>query len=736
MSMTRQLDFGPYAQILRTLLPRARGIYLYAPNGDLVWSADGFDSHDLRPAIVQLLERSGADGAAGAAHMLDDAPAYCFRLSDEVGTTLGVVAIICRAAARDAELPTLEVVERTLAPLLALARRELGREHALETGRFNVADTQELQWLLDVTHLESPAEAGGDTLQGLLEAFAARCDCDLTLLHLPGRRLERSVARCELGEAELATLKGVVSQHLHRVAQLQQKTLIINKVRETGAGGLVPFRILCVPLIRRGETLGVVVAFNRAASRPFEAREARMLERLVPRLQEIIDVTFDTATGLLTRHAFDAEAAALIARARDAARCIVYADVDRIESINGLYGFDAGDAALRAIGDAWRRQALPGESVTARLGSDGFVALLDGCSVDRATVWAEAARLAISAIILPKPYEGLQITASFGVASLPVTGTLEHALAGAEAACKGAKELGRDRVEAFAPLAGRVAEQQAELRLYQELVDALDHDRLALYAQPLIPLWDPSRGERFEILVRLLDAAGKPMDAQRFIPVAARHNLLVRLDQYVLTHLLARLGAHGAALQRSGVVFGLNLSEQSLLQHDLATRIRSALSVARVPPSILSFDIAETIAASRPAETERFVAALRDAGCGSAIDDFGTGATSLAYLKGLNVSSLKIDGVFIRDLVSNPRSESMVRGVLHIARQLGLETIAESVETLETVEQLTALGVTYGQGRILGDPLPLADVLDKLVRKATPTLTEAIPRTAADDRVH
>ena len=736
MPTTLQFDFGPYAQILRTLLPRARGIYLYAPNGDLVWSADGFDSHDLRPTILQLLEQGRSGGAAGVAHLLDDAPAYCFRLSDEVGTTLGVAAIICRPVARDAELPTLESVERTLAPLLALARRELGREHALETGRFNVADTQELQWLLDVTHLEASADAGGDTLQGLLEAFAARCDCDLTLLHLPGRRLERSVARCELGDAELATLKGVVSQHLHRVAQLQQKTLIINKVRETGAGGLVPFRILCVPIVRRGQTLGVVVAFNRVASRPFEAREARMLERLVPRLQEIIDVSFDSATGLLTRHAFDAEAATLIARAKDAARCVVYADVDQIQSINGLYGFDAGDAVLRAIGDAWRRQTLPGESITARLGSDGFVALLDGCTIDRAIAWAEAARLDVRAIALPKPYDGLQVTASFGVASLPVTGTLEHALAGAEAACKGAKDLGRDRVESFAPLAARVAEQQAELRLYQELVEALDHDRLALYAQPLKPLWDPSRGERYEILVRLLDANGKPMDAERFIPVAARHHLLVRLDQYVLTHLLARLAAQAAALNRSGVVFGLNLSEQSLLQPDLAARIRNALSVARVPPSILSFDIAETVAAKRPAETERFVATLRDAGCGSAIDDFGTGATSLAYLKGLKVSSLKIDGIFIRDLLTNPRSESMVRGILHIARQLGLETIAESVETAEAAEQLTSLGVTYGQGRALGEPLPLAEVLESLVRKATPRLTEAVPRTAADDRIH
>ena len=732
MSTTLQFDFEPYAQILRTLLPRARGIYLYAATADLVWSADGSDSHDLRPAILQVLDAK----SPGTATLLDDAPAYCFRLTDELGTTLGVVAVTCRPVARDAELPTLDAVERTLAPMLALARRELGREHALETGRFNVADTQELEWLLDMTHLEAPADAAGDTLQGLLEAFAARCDCDLTLLHLPGRCLERSVARCALTEAEIATLKGVVSHHLHRVAQLQQKTLIINKVRETGAGGLVPFRILCVPLIRRGQVLGVVVAFNRAASRPFEKREARMLERLAPRLQELIDVNFDSATGLLTRHAFETEAASLVARAKDAARCVVYADVDHLQSINDLYGFDAGDAALRAIGEVWRQQSVPGDSLTARVGSDGFVALLDGCAVARALVWAEATRLAIASIALPKPYDGLQITASVGVASLVGNGTLEHALAGAEAACNGAKELGRNRVESFAPLAGRIAEQQAELRLYQEFVAALDHDRLELYAQPLVPLWDPTRRPRYEVLVRLLDAAGQPMDAARFIPVAARHNLMVRLDQWVLATLLTRLGANAAVLARAGAVFAMNLSQQSLLQPELAGRIKNGLSAARVPPSLLSFDIAESIVASHLAETERFLAALAAAGCGASIDDFGTGATSLAYLTGLKVSALKIDGVFISDLLCNPRSESMVRGILHIARQLELETVAECVESAETAEQLTTLGVTYGQGRALGEPRPLAEVLDTLARKATPRLTEAVPRSVPDNQVH
>jgi len=135
-------DFGPYAQILKTLLPRSRGIYLYAPDGDLLWSSDGADFHDLRPAVEELLESAKQNASAsGLRRMLDDAPAYCFLLRDELGAVLGVTAVVCRAVTRDADLPTFESVERTLAPLMVLTRRDLGQQRVIETGRFQIGDT-------------------------------------------------------------------------------------------------------------------------------------------------------------------------------------------------------------------------------------------------------------------------------------------------------------------------------------------------------------------------------------------------------------------------------------------------------------------------------------------------------------------------------------------------------------------------------------------------------------------
>lgn len=740
MASNSSFDFSPYAQILKTLLPRARVIYLYAPDGALLFSSDGADLLDLQPAIVDLLQTAKSNPsveAAGGRHMLGEAPAYTFLLRDELGAVLGVTAVVCREIAREVDIPSFESVERTLSPLLVLMRRDMGQQRVLiETGRFNIADTQELQWLLDVTHVEAPPDAGGDGLQALLDAFAARAECDLALVHVPGRRLERVSARCEVTPAELETLRAVVGTHLHRVAVLQQRTLIINKVRETAAGGLVPFRILCVPLARRGQVVGVAVAFNRAGNRPFESREARMLERLGPRLLEIVDVRFDTTTGLLTRHAFDEHVTGLLTRDPQGLRALVYANVDRLHSVNDLHGFEAGDAVLRAIAEVWRAQELPIEGATARLAGDRFVALLDGASVDAARAWAEATRLAIHELAPPERCAGLELAASFGIAALTPGSSLEHALVGAETACRAAKAQGGNRIECFSLPDERIAQQQQELRLYRELVDAFEQGRFRLYAQPLAPLWDASRPTHYEILVRLVDARGTVIPAERFLEVARRHQLLGRIDRWVFGELLTRLSACGPALVESETLFSVNLSLESLQHADLAAQIRNALAAAHVAPCLINFEINENSIVGRLAESERFLTEITALGCSASIDDFGTGGSPLAYLKSLKVSTLKIDGLFIKDLMTNARSESMVRAILQIARQLELDTVAECVESPEAAKHLSTLGVTYGQGLALAEPRPLAEVLELLTRKSAPRLTDTVTRASTDERMH
>jgi Amt family ammonium transporter len=178
------------------------------------------------------------------------------------------------------------------------------------------------------------------------------------------------------------------------------------------------------------------------------------------------------------------------------------------------------------------------------------------------------------------------------------------------------------------------------------------------------------------------------------------------------------------------------VSTQSLQQAELADQIGAAIRSAGLPPALLSFEISESSIVGRLAETARFVDAVGALGCRTSIDDFGTGVTSLAYLKTLKVSALKIDGVFVADLLREPRSESMVRAILHIARQLELDTVAECVESKDAASQLATLGVTYGQGSALGAPRPLAEILDELARKAAPLPGEPVAPAATAKHVH
>ncbi len=340
------------------------------------------------------------------------------------------------------------------------------------------------------------------------------------------------------------------------------------------------------------------------------------------------------------------------------------------------------------------------------------------------------------ALRLPEALAGIAASASIGVAALGAGETLEHALAAAEAACKRAKLSGGNRVETFAADPSRLLARQQELRTYHELLEALEHGRLCLYAQRLAPLWDPSRAEHYEVLLRLKDAQGRVVAAEEFIPVARRHQLLARLDEWVLGEFVRRAAPVAGLLQATGTVFSLNLSEQSVEDPGLAARVAAALRAAQLTPSLLSFEISEPALAGRLPAVQALIAELGALGCHSSIDDFGTGATSLAYLKALRVSSLKIDGEFVRDLLREPRSESMVRAILQIARQLELDTVAECVESRDAATQLATLGVTYGQGGALGEPQPLAACLEGIVARAASRAAEPALPGPAPKRVH
>ena len=182
----------------------------------------------------------------------------------------------------------------------------------------------------------------------------------------------------------------------------------------------------------------------------------------------------------------------------------------------------------------------------------------------------------------------------------------------------------------------------------------------------------------------------------------------------MIKNALAALAEHSNTLRGRGMRFSINISGASIASEEFLEFMEHSIRDSGVPPESLCFELTETSAVSNLARADRLMQRLRTLGCIFALDDFGTGLSSLVYLKSLPVSVLKIDGAFVRDAGTNQRTESMVRAIAQLAHTMGMETVAEYVETDELRSRMTALGVDYGQGFAIGRPVPIDEILGDL----------------------
>ncbi len=394
---------------------------------------------------------------------------------------------------------------------------------------------------------------------------------------------------------------------------------------------------------------------------------------------------------------------------------MLYLDIDQMHVINENFGMHIGDETIAKVAEVVRRRAPLG-ALCARISGDRFAIYMPNTSADAASESAEDIRSSVAELTQQRAEGVLRVSLSAGVAALPPNSKhpLSHALATAEIASKAAKDRGRDRVETFDNGDSTMVRRHGEVQIIAGLREAITANRFRLYAQPILPLSAGPAEPRFEILIRMLSETGELLPPSKFLPAAESYQLMPAIDKWVIEHALAELGAHAETLRGRVARFAINLSGQSVMDADTAALIEAKLGTSGIPADIICFELTETAAVTHLERAEAFMQRLRNLGCQFALDDFGTGASSLAYLKSLPVSVLKIDGSFVRDATSNVRSESMVKAVAQLARAMGITTVAEFVETDELRIRMANLGVDYGQGFAIGKPIPLADVLADL----------------------
>ncbi|RMG29146.1 MAG: EAL domain-containing protein [Gammaproteobacteria bacterium] len=414
----------------------------------------------------------------------------------------------------------------------------------------------------------------------------------------------------------------------------------------------------------------------------------------------------DPLTGLYNRREFDLELQRCLDRARrdGQVHTLCYIDLDQFKVINDTCGHTAGDEFLQGL-SAQLVQHVRRSDFLARLGGDEFAIILQFCPMAQAEKVAQGLLAAIQDYRFHWQGKVFQASASIGLAPIEGVGTAQEVLAAADMACYAAKEAGRNRYHVYRSNDEQLQRRRSEMAMLSRIRDALEQRRLVLFCQPIVPTECPDRHDRYEILVRMRDEDGELVPPGCFLPAAERYQIMPEIDLWVMEEAIRRLAeVHRRAPE---VAFSINLSGQSLDLEGLADRVRACIERHGVAPGAITFEITETAAINNLGKARRFITEIRELGCRFALDDFGTGVSSYAYLKGLEVDYLKIDGSFVRHIDQDPVDQALVRSVNEVAHVLGMRTIAEFVETEAARIALRALGVDYLQGYYIGRPQPL-----------------------------
>lgn len=416
----------------------------------------------------------------------------------------------------------------------------------------------------------------------------------------------------------------------------------------------------------------------------------------------------DALTGLPNRANFESRLQQAIESARKNSQqhAFLYLDLDRFKFVNDTCGHAAGDELLRQVSELFRA-AVRESDIAARLGGDEFGVLLLHCPLPVAKKIAEKIRKRVEEFRFLWGGRSFSVGVSIGLIAIHAgSGDTTRVLSAADRACYLAKEQGRNNVQIYQDNDKECTKRNTETACAERIREALAQDRFVLYRQRIEPLERQARGEHFEVLLRLRDSHGKLLAPAAFVPAAERYGLMPAIDRWVVHNVLLSL-ARDPALRATVQMCAINLSGQSLGEENFLKFVEEQLDESRIEPGLLCFEVTETAIISSLEKAAKFIKALRRRGCRFALDDFGSGVSSFAYLKSLPVDYLKIGGSFISGMLEHELDGAIVRAIRDIGRVMGVQIIAEFVETRQVVEQLKILGVDYAQGYGIEKPRPL-----------------------------
>jgi diguanylate cyclase (GGDEF)-like protein len=453
-----------------------------------------------------------------------------------------------------------------------------------------------------------------------------------------------------------------------------------------------------------------------AISRELRETKNRHAHRLA---QETIQhlAYHDPLTGLANRHEFDNHLQRSLRTVGNGVQhALLYMDLDQFKIINDTCGHVAGDELLRQLAMLLRAPVRDGDSL-ARLGGDEFGLLLNQCPLEQALQVGERMLRTIGDFRYVWEDNTFSIGASIGLVMLDDRAqTLSDVMRMADMACYAAKDRGRNRVHVYRADDAELLQRHGEMKWVARLNHALEENRFELFRQRIMPLGDKNE-QHCEFLLRMLDERGEHILPGAFIPAAERYNLMPVIDRWVVRNACSFLAQRSASTDCANTeLFFINLSGATLSDDKFAAYVTEQIKVHGLSPEIIGFEITETAVIANLSNAMNFIDKVKQLGCRVALDDFGAGLSSFSYLKSIRADYLKIDGSFIKDMLDDPMDHAIVEAINNIGHVVGLQTIAEFVESDATKQRLIKIGVDYAQGNAIQRPNPLFTQLHSHLR--------------------
>lgn len=521
---------------------------------------------------------------------------------------------------------------------------------------------------------------------------------------------------------EQASLVGLPIQSLLKAADWNHLLLQLSDSQPTVCGE-------CQVRDHRGNALWVYLSLYLLPDQDsIEAIAVDISERHAHQEHLQTLASHDSLTGLLNRRELERLLQESLSHPeRRRYSHLLYLDLDQFKQVNDLCGHSAGDQLLRQLA-LHLQHHLPRHAELARIGGDEFAVLLREVDTAAAMAHAEHLRACVEHFLFTWQGRPFRLYVSIGLLELDSgVSDWETALNWADNASQRAKNQGRNRVHRFNQADGALLEHQRQLQWITRLRAAIEQQHFELFYQPVQPLQQPAQGWHYEILLRYRDPqTGEWIAPGQFLAAAERYGFLGAIDRWVIRRLFDWMAHNPGHLQQLAQV-NLNLSASSLLDSEIHQLLREMLARQQLPASKLCIEVTEMVALGELGVSSKWIAQLREQGLKVALDDFGSGFASYAYLRHLPLDLLKIDGSFISGIEHDPINQAMVRSMQQIAEQLGLQTVAEFVETQATLDCLRELGIDFAQGYFIDQPQPLESLADAQAKKHPPQ--RAMPPT-------